>query len=326
MKKLICSLLLFVPLLLNAIPIEDINIRDPFIVADETTHTYYMYCSSSVKDVDGKTLGGVAAYKSKDLKNWEGPVQVFTVSAENWITGQVWAPEVHRYGDKYYLFCTLNSDIEWKKSRERGWPPYYYRGTQVFWSDSLVGPFKAFDTHPHTPMEWMSLDGTLWVDKGKPYMVFCHEWVQTVDGTICVIPLADDLSRSIGSPLTLFSASAASWSTGTRYEELGETSYVTDGCFLYRTHTGKLLMIWSSFMNGLYAVGIAESTTGDVQGPWRQQPEPLFNQDGGHAMIFKSFEGKLYITFHGPNISGKERAHLYEIEDVGDTLLLKSGK
>lgn len=313
------------PLLLQAIPIEDINIRDPFIVADKATQTYYLYCSSSQKDANGQTLGGVAAYKSKDLKNWEGPVQVFTVPADNWITGQVWAPEVHLYNGKYYLFCTLNSDIEWKKAREGGWPRYYYRGTQVFWADSPEGPFKAFGTMPHTPMEWMSLDGTLWAEDGKPYMVFCHEWVQTVDGSMCVVPLADDLSAPIGAPQTLFHASAAPWSTGTRYEQVGETAYVTDGCFLYRTRTGKLLMIWSSFLNGQYAIGIAESTTGKVRGPWRQQTDPLFSQDGGHAMIFTSFEGQLYIIFHGPNSpSGAERAHLYEIEDTGDSLRLKA--
>ena len=28
----------------------------------------------------------------------------------------------------------------------------------------------------------MCLDGTLWVEDGKPYMIYCHEWVETVDG------------------------------------------------------------------------------------------------------------------------------------------------
>ncbi len=41
-------------------------------------------------------------------------------------------------------------------------------------------------------------------------------------------------------------------------------------------------------------------------------------------MIFMSFDNKLYITFHGPNSpSGSERALIYEIEDVGNTLILK---
>ena len=83
-------------------------------------------------------------------------------------------------------------------------------------------------------------------------------------------------------------------------------------------------MIWSSFMNGEYATGIAESVTGKVTGPWRQQKEPLFTKDSGHGMIFKTLDGRLCITFHGPNNpSGKERAHIYELEDVGNTIVLK---
>ena len=324
MKRFVLALLLFIPCLLNAMPIEEINIRDPFIVADETTHTYYLYCSSSVKGSQGQSIGGVAAYKSKDLKNWEGPIQVFTVPEDNWITGNVWAPEVHKYNGKYYLFATLNTDIEWRHAKGNGWPKYYYRGTQVFYADSPEGPFQAFDKVPHTPMAWMCLDGTLFVeDNGQPYMVFCHEWVQTVDGTMCAVPLATDLSMPVGNPQTLFYASAAAWSTGSEIKGSDERSYVTDGCFLYRTSKGKLLMIWSSFMNGQYAIGIAESTSDHVQGPWRQHQEPLFNKDGGHAMIFKSFEGKLFIVFHSPNSpSGAERARLYEIEDMGDSLKL----
>lgn len=65
-------------------------------------------------------MGGVEAYKSKDLKNWEGPVRVFTVPVDNWITGEVWAPEVHAYKGKYYLFATLNSSLEWKKNKKDG--------------------------------------------------------------------------------------------------------------------------------------------------------------------------------------------------------------
>ena len=139
-----------------------------------------------------------------------------------------------------------------------------------------------------------------------------------------LIQLKPDLSGTEGASMTLFHASAASWSTGGEPAAGNPISYVTDGCFLYRTKSGKLLMIWSSFLAGKYAIGIAESTTGKVTGPWRQQEEPLFRQHGGHGMLFRSFDGRLLITFHGPNSpDGAERAHIYEIEDQGETLRLK---
>ena len=301
--------------------LKDIYIRDPFIVPVAEEGVYYMYASSPTTE-NGVTYGGMVAYKSKDLKTWTGPVRVFDVPRDNWITGTVWAPEVHSYNGKYYLFATLNSDIIWK-APEKGHPAFTHRATQVFWAERPEGPFRAFDEKvPHTPMGQMCLDGTLWVENGIPYMIYCHEWVEMMDGTMELVQLKDDLSGTVGQPIRLFCASAAEWSTGSARSD-GQRTYVTDGCFLYRTRTGKLLMIWSSFKNGDYAIGIAESATGKVIGPWRQQKEPLFEKDGGHGMIFKTFEGELRLVLHSPNGGGLERAHLFEIEDCGDTLRLK---
>ena len=301
--------------------LKDIYIRDPFIVPVAEEGVYYMYASSPTTE-NGVTYGGMVAYKSKDLKTWTGPVRVFDVPRDNWITGTVWAPEVHSYNGKYYLFATLNSDIIWK-APEKGHPAFTHRATQVFWAERPEGPFQAFDEKvPHTPMGQMCLDGTLWVENGIPYMIYCHEWVEMMDGTMELVQLKDDLSGTVGHPIRLFCASAAEWSTGSARAD-GKRTYVTDGCFLYRTKTGKLLMIWSSFKNGDYAIGIAESATGKVIGPWRQQKEPLFEKDGGHGMIFKTFEGELRLVLHSPNGGGLERAHLFEIEDCRDTLKLK---
>lgn len=316
------SFFIFAAGIVCAQDMADIPIRDPYVFPDVKTKTYYMYATRSTRNSKGDTLGGVMAYKSKDLKNWTDPVPVFTVPEDNWITGRVWAPEAHEYKGKYYLFATLNSDIEWKK-KETDWPNYYFRGTQIFHADSPEGPFLPFDVVPHTPQDRMALDGTFWVENDIPYMIYCHEWVQTVDGTMELLQLAPDLSAPVGNSLKLFNASAADWSTGTKREGK-PTSHVTDGCFVYRTKTGKLLMIWSSFgLNG-YAVGIAESTTGKVRGPWKQQPDPLFRENGGHGMIFESFDEKLYMILHAPNSPrGSERAVLHELEDTGETLRLK---
>ena len=229
----------------QSLALKDIYIRDPFIMPVEKEGVYYMYASSSTSE-NGQTYGGMVAYKSRDLKTWEGPVRVFDVPRDNWITGTVWAPEVHQYKGKYYMFGTLNSDILWKGT-EKGHPAYSHRATQIFWSKKPEGPFLPFENkHPHTPLGQMCLDGTLWVEDGVPYMIYCHEWVEMVDGTMELVELKKDLSATVGQPMRLFCASAAEWSTGSLRSD-GSRTYVTDGCYLYRTKTGKLLMIWSSF-------------------------------------------------------------------------------
>jgi hypothetical protein len=75
-------------------------------------------------------------------------------------------------------------------------------------------------------------------------------------------------------------------------------------------------MLWSSYGPNKYATGIAVSTTGRVAGPWVQQAEPLWLEDGGHPMLFNTFDGRLVMTLHQPN-RRVERARFFEMEDTG---------
>ena len=86
------------------------------------------------------------------------------------------------------------------------------------------------------------------------------------------------------------------------------------------TTPGQLFMLWSSFTDTGYTTGVAVSDSGKVAGPWRHQPEPLFRKDGGHAMMFRAFDGALVVSLHSPNRSPDERCQLFEVEDTGDTL------
>ena len=306
----------------NTLNIKDIHIRDPFVYADAKTKTYYLY-SSMDTIVNGKRHGGVVVYSSKDLTTWSLPKRVYTASAENWSAGRVWAPELHRYKGRYYLFLRLNSDITWK-AQQPNWPAYTMRCVQVMKGDKPDGTFREMSHMPTTPTDEMALDGTLYVENKQPYMVYCNEWVQRVDGTMRIAPLSKDLSHFTKSPVDLFSASAAPWSIGDKPEDGTPQSYVTDGPFIWKTSGGDLLMIWSSFMYGNYALGVARSVTGSILGPWKQQEEPLFKEDGGHGMIFKTFDNRLLLVLHSPNTSGLERATFHELIDDGHMLRIKN--
>lgn len=88
---------------------------------------------------------------------------------------------------------------------------YYSNPSHV--ADSPIGPFNAFNSKPHTPEDWMALDGTLYVENDVPYMIFCHEWVEVVNGSIDFVQLSTDLSKPVGKRSTMFHASDARWST-----------------------------------------------------------------------------------------------------------------
>jgi arabinan endo-1,5-alpha-L-arabinosidase len=154
-------------------------------------------------------------------------------------------------------------------------------------------------------------------------MVFCHEWVQVGDGEICAMPLSNDLKTSVGEPVLLFRASEAPWVVEVGKEPKGR---VTDGPFLHRTSDGTLLMLWSSFGEEGYKLAVARSESGRITGPWTHESKPIYENDGGHAMIFRTFEGKLMLILHQPNRGPDERPRLFTVNfdtTSGKQLLLR---
>jgi arabinan endo-1,5-alpha-L-arabinosidase len=295
--------------------LADIRLRDSCILPDEATKTYYLV-SAGRRGPNGRAT--VVQYTSKDLEIWDGPRVVFEIPENWWSDRGIWAPEIHAYQGKYFLFLTFDSSHEFPE-QWRNWRPRVKRGSQVLWSDKITGPFQPFENRSTLPPDMMTLDGTLWVEDGVPYMVFCHEWVQIKDGTVEMVKLKPDLSATDGEPVRLFHGSDAPWAK--KSDEYG--CYVTDGSYLYRSKTGKLLMVWSSFSTGGYTTGVAISKSDKLAGPWIQQAEPIYTADGGHPMIFRRFDGQLMLTLHTPNNSPLTRQKIFEIEDLGDTLRVK---
>lgn len=278
---------------------EEIRIRDPFVLPYDGK--YYMYGTGipEAEDIDeGREFW---CYVSEDLEEWSEPMLCFDAPEDFWGEKNFWAPEVHFYNEKFYMLASFIADGR-------------MRASQALVADKPEGPFRVVGK-PLTPNDWMCLDGTLYVEAEMPYLVFCHEWLQAEDGEIAMIPLKEDLSESIGEAKVLFSASESGWAHEIDVE-IGDTYYrgiVTDGPWLVK-EDGELLMFWSSYHHGTYAVGMSVSESGKLAGPWRHLDELLFEQNGGHGMMFRGFDGKKYFVLHGPNDHPDERANFFEIE------------
>jgi hypothetical protein len=327
--------LLLIPSLFAQTPVKtgmqfsEFYLHDPFVLPHKATQTYYLYNGAGARQLGGQRAG-VVTYKSKDLLHWDGPYTVFEIPDGLWADPAegVWAPEVHLYQGRYYLLGTLhNSKSPLKYDDEDKLPIYngkkakpHLRGTQILVADSPDGPFMPLANSPAPPSELMTLDGTLYVEGGVPYMVYAHEWIQVLDGTMEAVPLKPDLTTRTGEPFLLFKASEAPWVRMPTTTPGKLPTYVTDGPCLYRTKTGKLLMLWSSYRDGLYVETIAYSTTGKLRGPWKQG-DVLVGNDSGHGMLFESFEGKLMMVLHQP--FRRARGKLFEMEDTGETLRIK---
>lgn len=281
--------------------LEEINVRDPFILPENGV--YYLYGTRA------KTCWGLAdgfdGYRSTDLVNWEGPFEVFHKPEDFWADKNYWAPEVHKYKGAFYMFATFNSEALNKK------------GTMILRSEDPLGPYRIHSEGKITPEEWNCLDGTFFLSPdGKPYMIFSHEWVDIGDGEICAVELSEDLKRSVGKPVTLFRASEAKpWIRALSNRQWDGPIYVTDGPFMHRLPEGELIMLWASMGDGGYVEAIARSDNGDITGNWSVDEKPLFDKDGGHGMLFETFEGKLILVLHQPNKTPLEHPVLIELTE-----------
>ena len=295
------------------IPLDSIRLSDPCILADKNTTMYYM------------TGTGGKLWKSKDLKSWSGPYTVAKTDPESWMgkNPMIWAAELHAYKGKYYYFATFtNRDVKIDTVKGNA---IERRASHVLVSDRPDGPYVPMKDPVYLPANKPTLDGTFWIDAdNKPYMVYCYEWLQNWDGTIESIELKSDLSGSVGEGKLLFRASESPWSRE-KEDGVDKPNKVTDGPWLFRTQTGRLGMIWTSWIYNVYTQGVAYSQSGTLAGPWVQEKNPITPPNFGHGMLFQTFEGKWLMSVHShKEINGHYHRvpHLFEIDLSGDQLVV----
>jgi hypothetical protein len=265
-------------------------------------------------------------WKSKDLKFWDGPYKVVKTDSNSWMGPKpmIWAAEIHQYKDKYYYFATFtNRAVRIDSVRgniiER-------RASHVLVSDKPDGPYVPMKDPIYLPAGKPTLDGTFWIDTdGKPYMVYCYEWLQNWNGTVEKIELKPDLSGTIGEGKVLFRASDSPWSR--EKDENGKVvpNKVTDGPYLFRTATGRLGMIWTSWVYNIYTQGVAYSESGTLDGPWIQEKDPVTPPDYGHGMLFLTLNNKQLMAVHShKEVNGRylRVPHLFEVDLSGDKLVV----
>jgi hypothetical protein len=315
--------------------------QDAYILADEASQTYYL-----------TTTGGPFVRQSKNLVDWSNNTRVYTIPSSGvWMrTTSPWACEMHLYNGRYYLLATFHnsntvlalSQLATEPDPYSLWQSQWARATCILEADSPLGPFDLLDpSGPVHDPHFMTLDGTLHIDPdGTPWMVYAHEWIQKMDGTIEAIPLTEDLTSAAGDPILICRGSDSYWRTHPVYSgarqinEMQLINCVTDGPQLYYTPSGYLLMLWTgpggsqNYEGYNYIETQAISRSGSIRGPWEQIPRgPLAVGNRGHGMLFRTFEGQDMFLVMNRSASGGlgsgTRMEFYEVEitDEGVNIL-----
>ena len=304
---------------IRTVHFNDLAMSDPYIYAEPSSKTYYL------------TSSGGRMYRSKDLVMWEGPYNIIDIKGL-WLekAGFAAAAEIHKIGKYYYYAGTWSdhSDLIQQVPRRYNVP---HNQTYLLRSETPDGPYVSFAVEPgydYQPHNWDCIDGTLYEEDGKVYMIFVHEWTQLIDGTMDYIELAPDLSYTVSEqPVTMFRASehpavAEMNSNGEATFGMKMPGWVTDGPQMFRTQTGRLGMLWASWGKERYIQCVCYSESGTIAGPWVQEPEPFLANNSGHGMLFRTFGGKLIYLVHHSEGKGPRKPQYWNVDDSGDKLVL----
>jgi GH43 family beta-xylosidase len=273
--------------------INDIHIRDPYII--KANGNYYLLgttgndCWEAGSDLN--------LYKSNNLFDFENIGAMVDKSIFCDYTN-IWAPEMHYFNKKYYLILSV-----YQKGKGRG--------SIILYSESIEKKYQLLTGDYITPTNWDCLDATLFIQNKKPYLVFSNEWINTVkkdgDGALYVSELSKDLKEFITEPKKIISGKDCGFAT--EITNNGISGYVAEGPFLIE-EKGKINLFWSTFTPKGYCVvkSVADSVFGEYK-----FDKFVFEDDGGHCMVFEDFNGKQRIIFHKPNNSPYERMSIFEL-------------
>lgn len=295
------------------INVNNIRIRDPYIVA--TNGLYYMYSSNDNTIPNPQNALRMVVYISEDMVNWSEPKVAFEYIPTDLtkIKAELWATEVHFYKGKYYAFMSFRNHTE-------------KRGTYIAVSDKPDGKFVLMSDSPLTPLENSCIDGTLYLENDIPYIVYSLDWPyhyvpqkKAYVGEIWARELSKDLSKGIGKPFKLFSSDDCPISRATPhhmiYNDEKIVRYGSDAPFLIRLSNNQLMITWSPYLQNNYVVLGAISKSGSIKDHWEHLAEPIFDDNGGHAMFFKDYDGTMKMCIHQPEKGSLERMLCLTIEE-----------
>ncbi len=277
----------------------DIAIRDPFILNDNGT--YYLYGTQN--------FGYFNVYSSTDLEIWNYVGKCFEGGDDFWGNDTTnseqayWAPEVHEYNGEYYMLATFTQT----GTNDQ-------QASAILKSSSPTGPFEPWSEGAITPAGHSCLDATLYVDNGTPYLIFAHEWqcnnCNDNMGSVDYIQLSSNLKTTVGSYTQWFEAEEF---TNISWWQSGSNAKVTDGPFVYTDAEGQKYLLWSTKVDGNYIEAATRFTTLGESLNLQNASFNLYDDNGGHGMIFESNSSEDMLVLHAPNEGATPHPVLFHV-------------
>ena len=160
------------------------HIGDPFVLYDEASGKYYMYC----------TGGKFRCWSSDTFKSWTELGDAYTVTEKSFGTQNYWAPEVYKWNGAYYMVYSAARKVEGSLSSTG-----LRHSIGLAKADNPAGPFTDVYDHPLFAPDYSVIDASLlFDDDGKIYLYYARDCSENVvngkkTSQVYGIELASDL-------------------------------------------------------------------------------------------------------------------------------------
>jgi len=266
---------------------------DPFVVLHEGV--YYLTGTCGAGDA-------LCIWKSSRLSSFDTgeKVRVWKAKASGPASGQVWAPELHQFGKRWYLYFTASDGID---DHHR----HYVLESE---GDSPLGPYAE---RGRVDPEWehYAIDGSiLRLVDGRTYWMYCA-------GGLWIVEMESPTRVKAGARRVQFAAKTHDWESAWVQRDgvwhKGDGGWVEAPQALQRN--GRTFVAYSAghTCTPHYYVGLLELIASDPldAASWRKEPEPILGPHAGaegsvystgHNCFTKSPDGtEDWIVYHGRN-------------------------
>ncbi|MCB9596611.1 MAG: family 43 glycosylhydrolase [Sandaracinaceae bacterium] len=257
---------------LYANPVLDTSCADPGVVADGDR--YVMTCTS------GNAAAAFPLRTSTDLVHWTNAGHVFPSGTRpGWGSGDFWAPEIHRVGDRWVVYYSARSGD----------------------GSLALGAATATDVlGPYT-------------DLGRPLLhdpspgVIDASFFEAPDGTRYLLWKIDGNAVGRRTPIYIQPLAADGVTLrGSRTEILSNTlgwegALVEGPWMIHRSGTYYLFYSANGYATTRYAVGVARSSS--PTGPFTKLGDPILTSNGsfggpGHGSVLRGPSGDWVHVYH----------------------------
>lgn len=302
-------------------------VGDPFLYYDEADKLFYLYGTTGGNRFD--------YYTSKDLVDWSEPSTCFIPAQGDWCDSRdrLWAPEMHKIGDKYWLYYSAGDRTDGNKLH-----------CSVAVGDSPAGPFSnyidetASGAAPRFKFDFASIDGTVFQDDdGTLYYYFAKDQVydSSYGGNVSTI-----WGVELENPYTIKAGCQARQLTRVGYTDMTSNTRLSwedvnghwnEGPFMVK-HDGQYYLTYSVnfYQSKYYGVGYAMSDSpldgfvkptnnmllGTVKSSDDKKEWDYVSGTGHH--MFLNIGSQSYVVYHKHyNIKDAGNVRIYTLDSYG---------